>query len=125
MSARRPASSDAIRRAQTIALSRRLRAARDAERGELFDAGDDETMTDEALIETLAALEHDRWSGWMTYLFTKGYSRDDGAFVIDPESVHWWTHMIDTPYADLTEKSKESDRVEARKTLALLAECGR
>jgi hypothetical protein len=74
----------------------------------------------EQLIERLADLEHERWSKWMTYLFTKGYSRDDGAFVIDPESVDWWQHLIDTPYAELTERSKESDRVEVRKTLAVI-----
>lgn len=82
-------------------------------------------MSDEELIERLAALEHDRWSGWMNYLFTQGYSREDGAFVIDPESVRWWQHLIDTPYAELTERSKESDRQEVRKTLDVLKECGR
>lgn len=79
-----------------------------------------ELLADPALVERLADLEHERWSGWMRYLFTKGYGRDDGAFVIDPESVHWWNHLTETPYAELTERSKESDRAEVRKTLAVL-----
>jgi hypothetical protein len=81
-------------------------------------------VSDVDLVERLAALEHERWSGWMRYLFTKGYCRDDGAFVMNAESVHWWTHLAETPYADLTEESKESDRAEVRKTLALLSAAG-
>lgn len=81
-------------------------------------------MNRDDLIERLADLEHERWSGWMRYLFTKGYGRDDGTFVMDAESVHWWSHLMETPYAELTERSKESDRQEVRKTLALLVEAG-
>jgi hypothetical protein len=90
------------------------------------------------LMEEMASLEHDRWAGWMKYLFTKGsYSAPvsqfnaafdavvpvgDGAlqFTIDAGSVQHWTRQMNTKYASLTEKEKESDRVEVRKTIDLL-----
>ena len=82
-------------------------------------------MTDDELIEKLADLEHARWSGWMAYQFTKGTHNPDGSFTIAADSVAWWMGLMRTPYAELTERSKESDRVEVRKTLAVLKECGR
>ena len=71
-------------------------------------------------IEKLADLEHERWSGWMKYLFTKGQQNEDGTFIIDADSVRWWQKIMNTPYAALSERSKESDRAEVRKTVALL-----
>ena len=75
---------------------------------------------DAEVIEELADLEHERWSGWMRYLFTKGTDNPDGTFTINADSVRWWRGIMETRYADLTERSKESDRIEVRKTLALL-----
>jgi len=69
---------------------------------------------DDALVEALAALEHDRWSRWETY-------RES---VDSPERRDEWKRKRETPYADLTHEEQESDRVEARKTIALLREMG-
>jgi hypothetical protein len=68
-------------------------------------------------VETLAAVEHERWSGWMRYLFTRGQHHPDGSFTIDAGSVAHWTRQMETGYSDLTEREKESDRQEVRKTL--------
>lgn len=65
---------------------------------------------DDTLIELLAALEHERWSGWEKYRDT----------VDSPVSRERWGRQRETPYAELSEREKESDRVEARKTIALL-----
>ena len=80
--------------------------------------------------EALAAYAHEAWSGWMKYLFSKterlngravvegGYVRD-GA-VIPLGSVERWKRQMNTPYADLPESEKESDRAEADKMLAIV-----
>lgn len=75
------------------------------------------------LRERLAELEHERWSCWMQYLFSR-WTRVDGGYLIAPDDVTWWEHLIETPYADLTERSKDSDRREADRTLAILKEMG-
>lgn len=86
---------------------------------------------DEELREELAALAHDQWSGWMKYLFEKcrpGRSKlgnwglvKNGTMIIPTESVERWQRQMNTPYAELSEAEKESDRQEADRVLALLA----
>lgn len=72
-------------------------------------------------VETLAAHAHDEmWAGWMEYLFSKGRENDDGSFTI-PASWYWrWKYQAGTPYTQLPEDMKESDREEARRILRLL-----
>jgi hypothetical protein len=70
------------------------------------------------LIEILSAIEHDRWSGWEKYRekCVAEVSRPG-----DPETHEQrWKRLRETPYSKLTEKEKESDRVEVRKTLTAL-----
>lgn len=62
------------------------------------------------LLEKLATLEHDRWSGWMKYQFE----------VWGDAKVAWWKDLMNTPYFSLSEYSKESDRKEARKSLEVI-----
>lgn len=62
------------------------------------------------LVEELARLEHDRWSRWERY-------RES---VDSAENREMWKRKRETRYSELTDEEKESDRVEARKTLALL-----
>lgn len=79
--------------------------------------------------EEFAALAHEQWSGWMKYLFSKcvaGNFLEHETYELDraipAEFVERWTRQMNTSYADLSEEEKESDRVEARKVLALLKE---
>jgi site-specific DNA-adenine methylase len=68
------------------------------------------------LREPLAAYAHDVWSRWMKHLFSR---TDDGA--ITPEDAERWKRQMATPYADLTEEKKESDRKEADRMLAVMS----
>lgn len=66
------------------------------------------------LLERLATIEHDeRWAGWETYRAEKaGFTHPSG----EPYEERWkW--LRETPYARLSERDKESDRIEVRKTL--------
>jgi len=73
------------------------------------------TNTD-ALIEQLAAIEHERWADWQKYMHSKGglvgevgtYSTGD--LILPSVLVEQWERQIATPYAELSEKEKDSDR---------------
>ena len=69
-----------------------------------------ETPLGNELIEQLAAQEHERWSSWMRYMFDHW----------TVENVARWKQQMITPYAELPEHSKESDRKEARKTMEIV-----
>ena len=72
-------------------------------------------------LETLSAIEHERWSHWQRYLHSKCSRQPNGTLVIPTELVEKWEEQIETPYADLSEKEKESDREQVRKYLSLVA----
>jgi hypothetical protein len=73
------------------------------------------------LLETLAALEHERWSHWQRYMHSKCVPQgDDGALLIPADLVRQWEKQIATPYPELTEEQKESDREQVRKYLPLI-----
>lgn len=71
--------------------------------------------------EKLAQLAHSQWSGWIKYMFGKCscHSRLDGIRIIPEWAVDRWLRQSITPYCDLSEEEKESDRKEADKFLAL------
>lgn len=80
-------------------------------------------------IEKGADLEHDRWSRWQKYMFSKGTvvkfpeipeTLQEGDIIIPAEFVERWFRQIDTPYSKLSEKEKESDRKETRNYIPLL-----
>jgi hypothetical protein len=72
------------------------------------------------LREKLAALSHVQWSGWMAYLFSLSRSNGDGTITIPSELVARWQGQMATPYAELTEREKNSDREEADRVLTLI-----
>ncbi len=77
-------------------------------------------MNDET-IELLAAYSHDdAWSGWMRYMIGKGTLNLDGTWTMPAWALERWSRQMTTPYADLPEAEKESDRDEARKILAIV-----
>jgi len=71
------------------------------------------------LLEALADVEHKRWAGWMDYLVGKSMPVAGGVLIPVDLAQHW-AHLCNTAYADLEEHSKESDRKEVRKTLAVI-----
>lgn len=69
--------------------------------------------------ERIAAIQHEQWSGWMKYLFSK-CKRQELTSEIPKVWRDRWERQIDTPYSQLTDKEQESDRVEADKLLQLI-----
>lgn len=69
------------------------------------------------LVETLADIAHQQWSGWMEYLFSKSIYNADGSVTIPAPLVERWQRQRITPYAALPENEKESDRKEAARVL--------
>ena len=78
------------------------------------------------LREKLAAYSHEAWAGWMRYMFENGGSEyqlfDTGlkAWVMLPQKNERWQRQMNTPYSELPEPEKASDRAEADKMLAIL-----
>lgn len=70
--------------------------------------------------EELAAYAHEAWSGWMTYMFSKGEFAD-GFWVMPEWAVNRWRRQMNTLYADLPEDEKESDRAEADKMIEIIS----
>ena len=58
-------------------------------------------------IEAVAAVEHDQWVHWTVYMLENNTE----------ENAERWRRQITTPYAELTEAEKESDREWAHKAL--------
>ena len=73
-----------------------------------------------SLREQIANREHEQWSDWMKYLFSKCSYTDQGHAVIDSGLVSRWKRQMETPYSELPEIEKESDRLEADKILSIL-----
>jgi hypothetical protein len=72
------------------------------------------------LLESLAAIEHERWAHWQRYIHSKGIRQPDGSLVIPAELVNRWEKQIATRYADLDDKEKESDREQVRRYLPVI-----
>ncbi len=71
---------------------------------------------DDKLVEALADLAHEQWSGWMKYMFSKGVEHF-GRWTMPSDSLQRWQRQMNTPYEELPEKEKESDRVEAKRMI--------
>ena len=61
-------------------------------------------------LEKAAAIQHDIWAHWMRYLFSRCGKRKHGDLVIPAVSVEHWARQMETPYAELWEREKQSDR---------------
>lgn len=62
------------------------------------------------VLERLAAMEHEQWAHWTEYMLDN----------LTPENIARWRRQIETPYRDLSESEKESDRVWAKRVLSAL-----
>lgn len=90
-----------------------------------------DTFIEGELMEKLADIEHQRWSDWQKWVHSKCVkaSLKDGhleskeygeAYFIPPILYDRWERQIKTPYSELSEKEKESDREQVRRYLPLL-----
>jgi len=75
--------------------------------------------------ELLAAYAHRAWSGWMSYLFSKCETQPDGRVYLPSWAVERWKRQLTTPYADLSEEEKATDRQEADCILEVIYEAMR
>lgn len=81
---------------------------------------------DHDLIEKLADVEHQRWADWQRYLHSlctpllTNTGEDSGDRIIPARFVAHWERQIATPYADLSEIEKESDREQVRRYLHIV-----
>lgn len=71
--------------------------------------------------EQLANYAHSAWSGWMKYQFSKAELQPDGTWIMPAWAVERWTRQMNTPYAELPEDEKASDRKEADEMLAIVS----
>ena len=76
----------------------------------------------ESIVEELAAVEHERWSHWQRYMHSKGVLQVDGSLLIPADFVRRWQTQIDTPYGELSETEKDSDREQVLKYLPLIVD---
>ena len=76
----------------------------------------------EAFIDCLAAVEHERWAHWQQYLHDQCQRTKDGSLIIPAELVTRWSAQITTPYTELSETERESDRDQVRRYLPLIIE---
>ena len=69
--------------------------------------------------EKIAAVQHAIWSHWMKYLFSQCLSVIDGGNMIIPaDKARRWKRQMNTPYSELTEKERDSDREQVDKVLS-------
>jgi hypothetical protein len=92
--------------------------------------------SEQSLRERVAELCHAQWSGWMRYMLGDCDSSVCHA-VSGPNAEHprprlqhadylaRWRRQLATPYADLSDAEKDSDRAEADRFIALIAEADR
>jgi hypothetical protein len=73
------------------------------------------------LLEDLAAIEHERWAHWQSFMHAQGVRNPDGSLTLPAELVARWDRLIATPYAELTDKERESDRDQVRRYLPTVA----
>ena len=64
----------------------------------------------ENLREGIARIQHEIWAHWMEYLFSKAEKNEDGSYIIPEILASRWQRQVQTPYNELPENEKESDR---------------
>lgn len=87
-------------------------------------------MDNEEKIEKLASLVHEQWAHWMKYMIHKktteigtksiGGVCNQKYIQFDMKDYERWLQQMETPYSELTDKEKESDREWARKYLKII-----
>lgn len=77
----------------------------------------------EEVMEDWASKEHDRWAKWQKYMHSKILPTEHESLMqIGTEWIERWEKQINTPYSELSEKEKESDREQVRPYLSNLTD---
>ena len=81
---------------------------------------DTEKLFEEEVREKLADIEHDRWSKWQKYMHSKMERISTARWSLSDELFQRWERQINTRYAELSEKEKDSDREQVDMYLPLI-----
>lgn len=81
-----------------------------------------EVLESERVVERLAAIEHERWAHWQKYVHDHCHRREDGALVIPADLAARWEAQIETPYAELSDEEKDSDREQVQRYLPVIVD---
>lgn len=73
-------------------------------------------------IDALARLEHERWAHWQSYLHSMCRKMPDGSLSIPSDLVSRWEIQINTPYENLTEEEKNSDKDQVRRYIPTIVQ---
>lgn len=86
---------------------------------------ENKTLTDKR-VEALAEYAHEAWTGWMEHLFSKceflPHVDGQDICIIPRWAVKRWQRQVATPYKELSEIEKESDRREAKEMLKRISD---
>ena len=74
----------------------------------------------ENLLEDLAELEHKQWAHWTKYMLNR-LDEMQKKGINSTIQIEYWHRQIATPYSELSEKEKDSDRSWASKSLEITA----
>lgn len=77
-------------------------------------------LENEAFVDRLAAVEHERWAHWQQYVHDQCQRTADGSLVIPAQLVNRWSDQIKTPYTELSDAERDSDRDQVRRYLPLI-----
>ena len=86
----------------------------------LPDTSNNKDELDAELIEKLAAIEHERWAMWQRYLHSRLHVFPNQILMMHDDYKRW-EGQIATPYTDLSEAEKQSDRDQVMRYMPLLA----
>lgn len=75
--------------------------------------------------ERLAAIEHERWAAWQSWMHAQCNQYGDGTLLIPAALVARWERQIATPYAELSEAERASDREQVDRSWPLIEELAR
>lgn len=70
----------------------------------------------DTLIEQLAAIEHERWADWQNWVHKVYLEGNFGDFMLR------WQKQIATPYSELSEAEKQSDRDQVKRYWPLITQ---
>jgi hypothetical protein len=71
-------------------------------------------------LDELAAIEHERWAHWQSYLHEQGTPLPDGSLVLPANLIARWKRQLSSPYASLSDDERESDREQVLRYLPVL-----
>jgi len=75
------------------------------------------------MVEVFANFCHNQWANWMEWMLPRVLDNPKHINSDYPETwTERWRRQMRTPYSELSEDEKESDRKEARKILSILKE---